>query len=126
MKFEQVCQIVKGVPYINRRNAPYLYDLIIRERISNILELGIAHGTATCYMAAALDELGFGKITCVDLLEAEPLFRPSPEEQLSKTNLKKHTQIVRMQTGYTWFLHDEIVRLTSGDVCQQEYGSMYH
>lgn len=121
MKFDKIYEIVKEVPYINIKNASYLYDLIIREKLTNILELGIAHGTATCYMAAALDELGIGKVTSVDLLEAKASFRPSPEEQLAKAGLENFVQIVRMQTGYTWFLHDEIKRLTTTDVCKQKY-----
>lgn len=121
MKFDEINKIVEGVPYISFRNARYLYDLIIRERLSNILELGIAHGTATCYMAAAIDELGAGKITSVDLSEARERFKLSPEELLAKANLGHLVQIVRMQTGYTWFLHDEIDRLTTNDFCKTEY-----
>jgi predicted O-methyltransferase YrrM len=121
MKFDAISAVVNGVPYINVQNARYLYDLIIHERIARILELGIAHGTATCYMAAALDELGGGAITSVDLLETQSEFTPSPEEQLARANLSKFVSIVRMQTGYTWFLHDEIKRLTESDSCAQEY-----
>ncbi|MBW4613071.1 MAG: class I SAM-dependent methyltransferase [Desmonostoc vinosum HA7617-LM4] len=121
MKFDKISQIVEGVPFIDIKNAKYLYDLIISEKLTNILELGIAHGTATCYMAAALDELGTGKITSVDLLEAKSSFSPSPEEQLAKAGLENFVQIVRMQTGYTWFLHDEIKRQTINDICQPEY-----
>ena len=29
------------------------------------------------------------------------------EEQLERTGLARHAKIVRMKTGYTWFLHDE-------------------
>ncbi|MEH2116967.1 class I SAM-dependent methyltransferase [Nostoc sp.] len=121
MKFDEISEKVKNVPYIVPENARYLYDLIIREKLTNILELGVAHGTGTCYMAAALDELGTGKITSVDLLEAKEFFRPSVEEQLATTGLENFVQIVRMQTGYTWFLHDDIKRLTTNDVCQEEY-----
>ncbi|BCU11907.1 O-methyltransferase [Microcystis aeruginosa] len=121
MKFEEISKIVKGIPYITVRNARYLYDLIISEKIENILELGIAHGTATCYMAAALDELGAGKISSIDLLERKSEYQPSPEEQLTKANLEKYVQITRMQTGYTWFLHDEIKRLTTANYCQPKY-----
>lgn len=121
MKFDEISEKVKDVPYITPENARYLYDLILREKLTNILELGIAHGTGTCYMAAALDELGIGKITSVDLLEAKESFQPSVEEQLAKTGLENFVQIVRMQTGYTWFLHDDINRLTTNDVCQEEY-----
>lgn len=33
-----------------------VYDFVKNSDIENILELGFAHGTSTCYMAAALDE----------------------------------------------------------------------
>jgi predicted O-methyltransferase YrrM len=109
------------VPFISRNNGRYLYDLILRERLTNILELGIAHGTATCYMAAALHELGEGRVTAVDLLEARSFFSPSAEEQLNATGLSEFVQVVRMQTGYTWFLHDEIGRNTANDACKEVY-----
>lgn len=121
MRFSKVSAKVGQVPFISTENARYLYDLIVRERVHRILELGIAHGTATCYMAAALEELGGGTITSVDLFETKSEFNPSPEEQLTTLNLKQFVNIVRMQTGYTWFLHDEIKRLTKEDICMQEY-----
>jgi len=113
--------MVKDVPFIKPINARYLYDLILKEKLTRILELGIGLGTATCTMAAALDELGGGKITAVDLIEAKSIFNPSAEEQLGKSRLSHLVQISRMQTGYTWFLHDEIKRLTENDLCQPEY-----
>ncbi len=113
--------IVGGVPYISEKNARYLYDLIIKEKVTNILELGIAHGTATCYMAAALQELGGGMITSVDLLEMQDYFKPTIEDQLRETGLSEFVKVVRMQTGYTWFLHDEIVRNTDNNVCSEIY-----
>ena len=121
MKFEEIAETVKGIPFIDLGNARYLYDLIIREKLTRILELGIGHGTATCYMAAALDELGEGRITSVDLLDAVSWFKPSAEYQLEKANLAYLVQILRMQTGYSWFLHDEIRWLTIDDVCRPEY-----
>lgn len=121
MKFADVEALVRGVPYITPGNARFLYELIVRERIARILELGIAHGTATCFMAAALHELGGGSITSVDLLEVADQFKPTPDEQLAKTGLARFAQIVRMQTGYTWFLHDEIKRRTVDGRCAPEY-----
>jgi predicted O-methyltransferase YrrM len=95
--------------------------LIIQEKLTNILELGIAHGTATCYMAAALQELGEGSITAVDLIEVKEHFKPSAEEQLEKTNLSDFATVIRMQTGYTWFLHNEIAKYTKDSVCEEVY-----
>ena len=121
MQFAQIKQKLKGIPFISEDNAQLLYDLIIKEKLTNILELGIAHGTATCYMAAALDELGQGEITAVDLLEAKEKFCPSAEEQLIKTNLQNYARVIREQTGYTWFLHNEIRQCTTNNVCQPKY-----
>ncbi len=121
MRFEEIAAIVAGVPFISKINARYLYDMIVRERLTNILELGVAHGTATCYMAAALQEIGGGSITAVDLIENEDRFKPSPEEQLRAGGLAEFARVIRMQTGYTWFLHDEIKRQTTGAICNEIY-----
>ena len=49
------------------------------------MELGFAHGTATNYIAAALDELEEGHITAVDL-EKSINEKPNLEELLLKQN----------------------------------------
>ena len=121
MKYDAIHALVGGVPFINKRNSEFLYRFIIERRLTRILELGIAHGTATCYMAAALEELGGGSITAVDLLEVRDHYRPSAEEQLEKTHLARFVTVHRTQTGYTWFLHDEIARNTTNDICQEIY-----
>lgn len=121
MKFNHIANIVAEIPYISRTNASFLYNFIIENKVQNILELGIAHGTATCYMAAALDEIGSGHITAVDLQSVANNFKPSCEEQLQKCNLKKYVEIYRMKTGYNWFLHDEIKRNTSDNQCKEKY-----
>lgn len=119
MKFAEVRRLVGSVPFISPQHGLELYQMILRERPAEILELGIAHGTATCYMAAALDELGEGRVTAVDLSSAS--FTPSAEMQLGRCRLDRFAQVVRMQTGYTWFLHDEIRRQTSGGKCTPKY-----
>ncbi|HTW47460.1 MAG TPA: class I SAM-dependent methyltransferase [Acidobacteriaceae bacterium] len=119
MKFAEVQRIVGGVPFISPEHAMSLYNKILCERPAEILELGIAHGTATCVMAAALDEIGAGTITAVDLADAA--FAPSAEEQLARCGLTWWADVLRMQTGYTWFLHDEIRRRTANGVCEPKY-----
>jgi predicted O-methyltransferase YrrM len=121
MKFDDIHKLVGHVPFISKRNAKLLYEMIVDNRLTSILELGIAHGTATCYMAAALEELGGGCVTAVDLLAALESFRPSAEEQLKTTGLTRFARVHRMQSGYTWFLHDEIRRQTADDKCQPIY-----
>lgn len=119
MDFDTALQHLKGVPFISEANARFLYDWILEKKPTRILELGIAHGTASCYMAAALQELGRGTVTAVDLVEAA--YTPSAEEQVATMGLGDYVTIHRMQTGYTWFLHDEIKRLTQDNVCRPIY-----
>lgn len=122
MRFEKVYEKVKGVPFISDANAKILYDFIIANKPVHVLELGIAHGTASCYIAAALDELGQGRLTCVDLLEVKEYFKPSIEEQLAKIGLARIVDVHRMQSGYNWFLHDEIRRNSGADnTCVPQY-----
>jgi predicted O-methyltransferase YrrM len=121
MKFATIESYVGATPFITKPNARFLYDMILNKKLTSILELGIAHGTATCYMAAALHELGTGLITCVDLLNPNPPFKPSAEEQLELADLSRFAQIIRMETGYTWFLHDDIVRHTTDHRCNEVY-----
>ena len=119
MKFTEVHSRVANIPFISKKNARFLYELIIGEKISDVLELGIAHGVATCVIAAALDELGHGKVTAVDLLDAD--FKPSPEELLARCGLSQYAEVVRMKTGYNWFLHNKIAERSIDGVCQPLY-----
>jgi predicted O-methyltransferase YrrM len=123
MLFKHVHNKVKEVPFISKENAKSLYDFIIKNRPINILELGFAHGTASCYIAAALDEIGEGRLVCVDLLEVEAHFKPSIESQLNALGLADYVDIHRMQSGYNWFLHNEIKTCTQAETnyCTPKY-----
>lgn len=117
MTYEQVHEQVGGVPYIAEWNSRWLYDLITEHGLRDVLELGVAHGTETCYLAAALEETG-GSVTGVDL-ESET-WDPSAEQQLAACGLK-NARVFRTKTGYCWWLHDEIEHLTSNGVCVPAY-----
>ena len=123
MKFEIVSNKVKDVPYISKTNAKVLFDFIIKNKPRNILELGFAHGTASCYISAALDEIGEGKLTSVDLIEVKDSFKPSIEEQLISLDLDKNVSTHRMKSGYNWFLHNEIRKSSNSEskVCLPKY-----
>ena len=123
MKFNQVYNIVKDVPYISKNNAKSLYEFIIKNKPTHILELGIAHGTASCYISAALEEIGGGKLTCVDLMEVKDIFKPSIEYQLDNLGLNKNVEIHRMKSGYNWFLHNDIKSCSNNEdnICKPKY-----
>ncbi len=121
MKFSEVRDIVKEIPFISEENAKILYDTILHQKPSDCLELGFAHGAASCYIAAALDKLGHGHLTAVDLIEAQEWQKPSIDDLLARCGLGEYVTVVREQTGYNWFLHDEIVRGSESDLCEPKY-----
>lgn len=123
MTFKTVYDKIKGVPFISDANAKILYEFIVKNKPAHVLELGIAHGTASCYIAAALDEIGTGKLTCVDLLDVKDTFKPSIETQLASLGLTKYVDIHRMKSGYNWYLHNEIRACSKNDlnVCIPKY-----
>lgn len=121
MKLNEVILNVGNIPFISKSHGSFIYNLILKEKLTNVLELGIAHGTATCYMAAAIEELNEGSITSVDLLDTIDNFKPSAESQLTRMGLSDLVTVKRMQTGYTWFLHDEIIKNTKQNTCTPIY-----
>ena len=57
MKFERAKEAVGNLPYIMPPNAKMLYDFIVEHDVRQVLELGFAHGVASCFIAAALREV---------------------------------------------------------------------
>jgi predicted O-methyltransferase YrrM len=122
MIFEKIHSEVEALPFIAKRNAELLYNFIRENDIKNVLELGIAHGKSSCYIAAALEENGNGKLTCVDLQSVAKHFIPAAEELIHKFQFSVDIEIHRMQSGYNWFLHNQIRQNTNKQhACTPEY-----
>jgi predicted O-methyltransferase YrrM len=67
MRFEDVRSVLGATPHMTPAQGRIVYDFICEKRPKRILELGFAHGTSACYMAAALDEVGGdGRIVTID------------------------------------------------------------
>lgn len=107
MKFAEIAEVLDGVPYIGRNNARRLYEFVIAQKPHECLELGFAHGASSLYIAAALDELGRGQLTSVDLHTSASL-NPSIEQLLARTGLQRYVSVVRETNSYTWFLKKQI------------------
>ena len=120
MKFSEIANIVDGLPYTQKERGKQLYDHIVQNRPQNCLELGFAHGVASCYIAAALDELGDGSLTSVDLLSSQDL-EPNIESLLDVAGLEKYVNIYREKNSYTWFLKKNIEKLTTSYTCEPSY-----
>ena len=57
VSFERVKETVGNLPCIRRANAKMLYDFIVEHDVRHVLELGVAHGVASCFIAAALQQV---------------------------------------------------------------------
>lgn len=114
MEFEKISTLLHGIPYTSLSKGKNFYNIVINNKFQNILELGFAHGTASCYMAAALNKLGSGKITVVDL-EKSKNEKPNIEDLLNITQLSRYVDIFREKNSYNWFLNKEIERNTDNN-----------
>lgn len=121
MKFHTIEKLVRGIPYIMPELAHDIYHFILEEKPQHCLELGFGHGVSSCYIAAALDELGQGHLTTVDLLPAQEWQDPPIEELLQKTGLASYVSVHRENTSYTWFLKKVIYENSVGNSCPPLY-----
>ena len=121
MDFTTIQKHLENIPYILPELARELYDFILETKPAQCLELGFGHGVSSCYIAAALDELGSGHLTTVDLVAAQEWQDPSIETLLEKTRLDSYVTVRREQTGYNWFLQKMIYRNSQGNSCTPLY-----
>ncbi|NIR32328.1 MAG: class I SAM-dependent methyltransferase [Gammaproteobacteria bacterium] len=120
MKFEATRSLLEGIPYIKPERAKALYDFVLEAKPSTCLELGFAHGASSCYIAAALDELGRGRLTTVDIQDSAGR-KPPIESLLARTALDAYVSVVREVNSYNWFLKKEIERCSGDGRCHPAY-----
>jgi predicted O-methyltransferase YrrM len=120
LKFEQAHQFLTGIPYIRPRAARRLYQFVLDAGVADILELGFAHGTSTCYMAAALDERGAGSIVTIDRPQARDL-EPSLETLLERMGLWRFVRPIYADVSYTWELMKIIQSSTVAGICHPQF-----
>ena len=121
MDFATIAGHLDSIPFIEPNRAKLLYDFILEQKPTNCLELGFAHGTSTCYIAAALDEIGAGHLTAVDLSAELVDFDPTLEDLLVRTGLSQYVTIARETNSYTWFLKKQIESQTKSGQCEPLY-----
>jgi len=120
MKFEKILSLIEGIPYTSPRAGKVLYDFILESRPVECLELGFAHGVSSCYVAAALDELGQGHLTSVDLASSADR-TPPIEDLLEKADLTSRVTVCREKNSYTWFLQKKIEERSGSGNCEPCY-----
>lgn len=103
MDINKIKQKVDGIPYMSYAQALVMTDFILSHQFQNILELGFARGVSTCYIAGALDELGRGTITTIDL-EGARNHDQNIYTLLGELDLTKYVTAYFEPTSYVWRL----------------------
>jgi predicted O-methyltransferase YrrM len=125
MKFETVNAAMKTQPWgITEEQGRLIYDFVVKTRPAQILELGTGVGTSSCYMAAALDELGAGRITTID---RNPELPEWVRETFTKADpaLLRFIEIVTTTSSYNDELLPRIEAQTKNGLCEPCYDFCY-
>ena len=123
MKIQDVIAKIKDVPHMSAEQGMAIYNMILNNDIVEILELGFAHGTSSCYMGAALHEKGKGQVTTIDNKSALQR-KPNIHELLNEfgfTNIKA----IFSETTYNWELMKIIEKQTINNSCKPIFDFCY-
>lgn len=124
MELNKIIPVIKDVPHMTTEQGTLIYNLILDNDITEILELGIAHGTGSCYMAAALEEKKQGKVITMDFKKALDR-KPGVYELAEKCGLTDYINPIFANTTYNWELMKLIDRQTRNGVCEPVFDFCY-
>jgi predicted O-methyltransferase YrrM len=116
MKFDTVISMIGTLPGTENSKGKILHDFIISRNIHSILEIGFFHGKSTNFMAAALEELGAGKVTTIDITGANK-YSPNIIELSSRTGLLPFIDPIFSEHGSQWEMRRLIHDNSQDDVC---------
>ena len=94
---------IRYSPLTSPEGGAKLYEFVRRSGVDDVLELGFAHGTSSCYLAAALHEGGNGLVTAIDRTDAIKR-DPNIHELLALTGLGNFVRPIFAERSYTWEL----------------------
>lgn len=81
---------------VDRETGLFLYDQVIDKQAQQILELGTWRGASSLYMAAALEKLGGGKITTVDVMTTR---YDDATKNIDESGYRKYIHQVKQDAG---------------------------
>jgi predicted O-methyltransferase YrrM len=126
MKYEQIITLLKtyspppGWPgnmfLLPEEVMCEIYRFIVDKKLHTCIELGTGFGSTSCVMAAALDEIGGGRLVTVDMYLHQPV---------NVKVLAKHTEVdtdsvdvIVDRLGYNWYLSELIQHQTENGICK--------
>lgn len=126
MKFHDVYSLVKDLPCTEESQCRTLYDWILESRPAECLELGFLYGKTSCVIAAALDEIGSGMLTSIDM-ESVRNHQGNPNilQNLEKAGLRRFSAPVFSRVSYTWELKKIIEQQTQNGSCQPKFDFVF-
>lgn len=124
MQIKKIQDLIGDVPHMDKNQGYIIYDYILKNNIHDIIELGFAHGTSSCYMAAALEEKEAGMITTIDNKSALDR-KPNVHEILAKCNLQKYVNPIFSNSSYNWELMKIIEKQTKDGICKPIFDLCY-
>ena len=123
MKFEQVHHRLRSYRtpqeeqvlfLLQQDTMESLYNCVVNAGARECLELGTGYGATTCVIAAALDEIGGGRVTTIDMLVREPI---GVHVLAQHVGLERYINVIADSVGYNWHLGEIVARQTSEGVC---------
>jgi predicted O-methyltransferase YrrM len=109
------------------KHANLFYDFITANRLQIGLELGFFHGVSSAYLAGAIQDVGSGRLTTIDLERARNL-TPNVEAILAMTGLSQFVHIFYEPRCFTWRLMKLLQEglQESYDFCYIDGGHTWH
>jgi predicted O-methyltransferase YrrM len=107
--------VTNDLPFMTESQALWISDLIRREHLASVLEIGFYHGVSTCYLASAVAPQG-GHVTSIDIPYSAGL-APTAEELLQSCALAPFVTVVREPAGAAWHLMKLISARQRFDLC---------
>ena len=101
-KLEQITNKYSNLPYMNHDQAVYLREIIQKNKLKNLCELGHYHGKSSIYLGSILEEQGFGTLTTFDLVTTK--LSPNIHTLINEFSLEKFINPVVTAEGYVWDL----------------------